>query len=121
MRPSAVARPRARYNSHMIHEYFRGQAVGFFQFLREQGVMGLALGFILGTGVSKVVMSFSNDIINPVIAIFLGSEGRLETFAIGSLKIGNFLANVVDFAIIAAVVYLIFKMLGLDKLDMKKL
>src|SRR3989338_9422323 len=90
MRPSAVARPRARYNSHMIHEYFRGQAVGFFQFLREQGVMGLALGFILGTGVSKVVMSFSNDIINPVIAIFLGSEGRLETFAIGSLEIRNF-------------------------------
>src|SRR3990167_2796000 len=107
MRPSAVARPRARYNSHMIHEYFRGQAVGFFQFMREQGVMGLALGFILGTGVSKVVMSFSADIINPLIALFLGSPDRLETFAIGSVKIGSFLANIVDFIIIACVVYLL--------------
>src|SRR3989338_11369595 len=105
----------------MIHEYFRGRAVGFFQFLREQGVMGLALGFILGTGVSKVVMSFSADIINPLIALVFGSSGSLQSLAIGSVKIGSFIANVVDFIIIAAAVYLLFKMLRLDKLDVKKL
>lgn len=54
----------------MIRQYLHGQAIGFFQFIREQGVMGLALGFILGTAVSKVVISFSNDIINPIIAFF---------------------------------------------------
>src|SRR3989338_9241233 len=103
-----------RHNSHMIQEYFRGQAVGFFQFMREQGVMGLALGFILGTGVSKVVMSFSNDIINPIIALFLGSAGSLESFAVGSVRVGSFIGNVVDFVIIAAVVYLLFKLLCLS-------
>ncbi len=105
----------------MIRGYFKGQAVGFVQFMREQGVMGLALGFILGTSVSKVVTSFSSDIINPVLAIVLGSTDRIETFAIGSIHIGNFISNVMDFVIIAAVVYLLFKMLGLDKLDVKKL
>ena len=105
----------------MIRQYLHGQAIGFFQFIREQGVMGLALGFILGTGVSKVVISFSNDIINPIIALFLGSGGGLEQFVVGQVKIGSFIANVVDFVIIAGVVYLIFKMLGLDKLDIKKL
>lgn len=105
----------------MIREYFRGQAVGFFQFIREQGVMGLALGFILGTAVSKVVTSFSADVINPLIALVLGSSDTLETFALGSIKLGSFISNVVDFLIIATVVYLLFKMLGLDKLDIKKL
>ncbi len=104
-----------------MREYFKGQAVGFVQFMREQGVMGLALGFILGTSVSKVVASFSTDIINPVIAFVLGSTDRLESLAFGSVRIGNFLSNVMDFVIIAGVVYLLFKMLSLDKLDIKKL
>ncbi|MEK7133658.1 MAG: MscL family protein [Patescibacteria group bacterium] len=105
----------------MIQEYFKGQAVGFLQFMREQGVMGLALGFILGTSVSKVVTSFSADIINPVLAIVLGSTDRIEALAIGSVRIGNFISNIIDFTIIAGVVYLLFKVLSLDKLDIKKL
>ena len=104
----------------MVHEYFRGQAVGFLQFLREQGVMGLALGFILGTSVAKVVTSFSTDIINPALAYILGSTDRLESVSIGTIMIGSFLSNVIDFLIIAGVVYLIFKILGLDKLDLRK-
>ncbi len=105
----------------MVHEYFRGHAVGFFQFIREQGVMGLALGFILGTAVSKIVISFTTDIVNPLLAVVLGSSDSIDTFTLGPVMIGSFIANIVDFLIIAAVVYLIFKLLGLDKLDIKKL
>ena len=39
---------------------------GFLEFVREQGVVGLATGFILGGAVSKVVTSLVTDIINPV-------------------------------------------------------
>lgn len=105
----------------MMHAYFKEHATGFFQFIREQGVMGLALGFILGTSVSKVVASFTSDIINPILAYLLGSTDSLEKFTVGSIHVGSFLSNVVDFIIIAAVVYLLFKMLRLDKLDIKKL
>lgn len=104
----------------MIRTYFREQTTGFFQFIREQGVMGLALGFILGGSVSKVVSSFSNDIINPVLALLLGSAEGIETFAIGPVLIGSFISNIIDFLFIATAVYMLFKLLGLDKLDIKK-
>jgi len=39
---------------------------GFIDFVREQGVVGLAVGFILGGAVSKVVSSLVKDIINSL-------------------------------------------------------
>ena len=38
---------------------------GFLEFIRERGVLGLAIGFILGGSVTKVVSAFLADILNP--------------------------------------------------------
>lgn len=97
---------------------------GFIEFIRKQGVMGLAVGFILGGAVSKVVASLVTDIINPVLGVALGSVGGLKeaSLKIGSTKIlwGNFLSATVDFLVIALVVYFGVKLLRLDKLDKKE-
>lgn len=97
---------------------------GFIDFIREQGVMGLAIGFILGGAVSKVVSALVTDIINPLIGAMLGSsEGLKEaSIKIGEQQIlwGDFISVTIDFIIIAAVVYFGFKALGLNKLDKKK-
>ena len=97
---------------------------GFVKFIRQQGVMGLAVGFILGASVKTVVDSLVRDIINPLVGIALGTAGNLSdyVFVVGSaeLRWGNFLAVLVDFAVIAAVVYFGVKWLKLDKLDKKK-
>jgi large conductance mechanosensitive channel len=97
---------------------------GFINFIREQGVVGLAVGFILGGAISKMVASFVNDLINPILGIVLGSVGGLEEsyFEIAGNKIlwGKFLGNVIDFTVIAAVVYFGVKLLKLEKLDRKK-
>ncbi|MBU1110177.1 MscL family protein [Patescibacteria group bacterium] len=97
---------------------------GFLSFIREQGVVGLAVGFILGGTVSKVVSSLVKDIINPLLSIFLGTKEGLvnASINIGSAKImwGSFTNTLIDFAVIAAVVYFGVKGLGLDKLDKKK-
>lgn len=97
---------------------------GFMEFVREQGVVGLAVGFILGGAVSKVVSSLVSDIINPVIGIILGSAGDLSEsyIPIGKAQImwGNFINVIIDFVIIALVVYFGVKKLGLDKLDKAK-
>ncbi|OGC68791.1 hypothetical protein A2415_05460 [candidate division WWE3 bacterium RIFOXYC1_FULL_39_7] len=97
---------------------------GFIEFIREQGVMGLAVGFILGGAVSKVVSALVTDIINPFVGLALGAVGNLKEahWAVGSAKIlwGDFVSVTVDFIIIAAVVYFGVKGLGLDKLDKKK-
>lgn len=97
---------------------------GFINFIREQGVVGLAVGFILGGAVSKVVSSLVEDIINPILGIVLGAAGGLETavLSIGTVQIkwGSFISVIIDFAVIAFVVYYGVRFLGLDKLDKKK-
>ena len=84
----------------------------------------MAVGFILGGAVSKVVSALVADIISPVLGIALGSATGLKeaSLAVGSVKImyGDFLSVFIDFVVIALVVYGGVKGLGLDKLDKKK-
>lgn len=97
---------------------------GFLNFVREQGVVGLAVGFLLGGAVSKVVASLVNDIINPLVGLMLSRVGDLQALMISvygqDLMIGNFISVLIDFSIIAAVVYFGVKGLKLDKVDRKK-
>jgi large conductance mechanosensitive channel len=97
---------------------------GFIEFIKTQGVVGLAVGFILGGAVSKVVSALVEDIINPIIGVILGSATGLENavFRAGAMRIswGHFLSIIIDFLIIALVVYYGFKALKLDKVDKKQ-
>lgn len=97
---------------------------GFINFIREQGVVGLAVGFILGGAVSKLVAAFVSDLINPLLGIILGMAGNLKeaVLMVGPIKIlwGDFIASLIDFLVIAAVVYFGFKIIKLAKLDKKK-
>jgi large conductance mechanosensitive channel len=97
---------------------------GFFDFIREQGVVGLAAGFILGGAVSKVVSALVTDIINPILGIVLGAVGGIKNASIniGSAVIlyGDLISVIVDFIVIALVVYFGVRIIGLDKLDKKK-
>ncbi|MFA5095184.1 MAG: MscL family protein [Candidatus Paceibacterota bacterium] len=97
---------------------------GFIDFIREQGVVGLAIGFILGGAVSKVVSALVTDIINPILSIIIGVTGELKTasFGMGSVQIlyGDLISVVIDFLIVAFVVYFGFKILRIEKLDKPK-
>ena len=97
---------------------------GFMDFIREQGVVGLAVGFILGGAVSKLVAALVEDIINPIIGIVLGAAGDMASYTLSvgpiNLKWGHFVSVMIDFLVIALVVYYGVKMLGLEKLDKKK-
>lgn len=98
----------------------QGGLAGFMSFIREQGVVGLAVGFILGGAVSKLVTALVNDLVNPLLGYVLGSTEGLKAMTLGPILLGDFVAVLIDFVIIAAVVYFIVKGLGLDKLDQKK-
>jgi large conductance mechanosensitive channel len=89
----------------------------FFDFLKTFGIIGLALAFVIGQASSKLVTAFVEDIINPLIGLFLPS-GSLEQLSakitgvsgsISEFKYGDFIANIIDFIIIALVVYLAYK------------
>ena len=95
---------------------------GFMEFIRKQGVVGLAIGFIIGVATAAVVTSLVNDLINPIIGAIIG-QGSLDTltFTIGDavFNYGHFIGVLINFAIILAVVYFGFKALRLEKLDKK--
>ncbi|MFA6354531.1 MAG: MscL family protein [Candidatus Paceibacterota bacterium] len=97
---------------------------GFINFVREQGVVGLAAGFILGGAISKVVSALVSDLIDPLLGVILGAAGGFKTASlrIGSTEIlyGDLISVAIDFIVIALVVYFGVKLLGLDKLDKKK-
>ena len=96
----------------------------FIEFVRTQGVVGLAVGFILGGAVSKVVSSLVADVVNPILGPVLGAAGDLKSavVSLGPVTIawGSFVAVLIDFVVIAAVVYFVVKGLKLDRLDAKK-
>jgi large conductance mechanosensitive channel len=97
---------------------------GLIEFIRSQGVIGLAIGVVMGTSITKLVTALVTDIINPVIGLLLGKIGDLSKvyIPIGSAKIliGDFISSLIDFLIIAFVVYLAAKILRLDNFSKKK-
>ncbi len=96
---------------------------GFITFIREKGIVGLAVGFLMGGAISKLVTAFVEDIVNPLIGLLTSKVGDLSqaSFSIGtaSVKWGGFLSSLIDFTVIAAVIYFGFRWLGLEKLDKK--
>lgn len=97
---------------------------GFVDFVREQGVVGLAIGFILGGSVTVLVKSLVDDIINPAIGLVLGRAKDFSQYSVNigdaSIRWGNFVNNFINFLIVAVVVYSGFKFLRLDRLAKKK-
>ena len=102
------------------------QVAGFMTFVREQGVVGLAVGLILGGAVSKFVTAIITDVVNPIIGIALGGTQGLADlkFVIpgtqAAIKWGHLISASLDFVVIAAVVYYVVHGLGLDRADKKK-
>lgn len=93
---------------------------GFVKFIKTQGIVGLAVGFILGSEVSKVAAAFVNDLVSPVLSLLLVTTGNLNEayIKIGSAYVmwGHFLNIIINFLIIAFIIYImyvIFKRFGL--------
>ncbi|HJS65525.1 MAG TPA: MscL family protein [Nitrososphaeraceae archaeon] len=96
----------------------------FFDFLKTFGIIGLAIAFVIGLASSKLVTAFVEDIINPLVGLFLPS-GSLETLSanvtsvsgtVSEFKYGDLIANFIDFLIIALVVFVVYKFLSRYKI-----
>lgn len=86
----------------------------FKAFLLKNNVMSLAVAFIMGAAVGKVVSALVADLIMPVLGIFApGGEWRQLAFQIGGAKflVGDFLGSVLDFMVVALVVFLMARSL----------
>jgi len=86
----------------------------FQAFLSKYGVIGLAIAVIIGGAAGKLVSSLVSDILMPVVTFFIpGGAWREATLTLGPIvmMIGSFIGNVIDFLIIAIVVFMIMKQL----------
>jgi len=87
----------------------------FMDFIGKAGVLGLAVGFIMGTYIGKVVSALVQDIIMPVPgALISGGDWRKAIFTVPvgqgmNFAVGDFVGVIVDFVIVACVVFLIAK------------
>ena len=92
---------------------------GFIEFIKTQGVVGLAVGFIFSTQISQLVNAIVNDLINPLLGLFIGAEGNLDKayFVIGKSQFmwGNLVNTLINFLIIAFLLYFLIRVLRLDK------
>lgn len=101
---------------------------GFTDFVREQGVVGLAIGFILGAQIKSLVDQLVSSFINPLLGMLLPGAGNLADKAFhvsfrtkeADFTYGAFLFQVISFIIVAGIVYFAVRKLKLDKLDKKK-
>jgi large conductance mechanosensitive channel len=93
----------------------KGFRAEFKDFLGKAGVLGLAVGFIMGLYIGKVVSALVSDIIMPIPGAFVpGGDWRKAVVIIPvgngiNFAIGDFLGVIVDFLIVAVVVFLIAK------------
>ncbi len=90
----------------------------FMEFLHKFGVIGLAVAFVIGAAVGKLVTALVNDIIMPIIAVLIpGGDWRKAVLDVGPIKfqIGDFAGNLIDFLIVALVIFLIVKYIVKEK------
>jgi large conductance mechanosensitive channel len=80
----------------------------FKNFALRGNVLDLAIGVIIGGAFGKIVGSLVGDIIMPVIGLFMGGINFAE-MAYGVVKYGAFIQAVIDFIVIAFVIFLIIK------------
>jgi large conductance mechanosensitive channel len=81
----------------------------FKEFAIKGNVMDLAIGVIIGGAFGKIVTSLVTNVITPIIATFTGDPEKFNDVKLGPIKIGLFMQSVLDFIIIAFVLFLIVK------------
>lgn len=93
----------------------KGMVAEFKEFIGKAGVLGLAIGFIMGTVIGRVVSALVQDIIMPIPGAFVpGGDWKkaIVSIPVGNgmnFGVGDFVGVIIDFIIIAFVVFLIAK------------
>jgi large conductance mechanosensitive channel len=91
----------------------------FRTFIAKGNVLDLAVGVVIGAAFGKITTSLVEDIINPILGLIIGGvdftqlkivlKEAVDKSPEVSIKYGNFLQTLIQFIIIAWVIFLIVK------------
>ena len=87
----------------------------FKKFIMKGNIIDMAVGVIVGGAFSKIVTSLVNDILTPIVGIFLGGHDFTNLkVTVGEAEIlyGNFIQAAIDFFIIAICIYVVIKIIN---------
>jgi large conductance mechanosensitive channel len=96
----------------------KGLLAEFKDFIGKAGVLGLAIGFIMGTYIGKVVSALVQDLIMPIPgAMIPGGDWRKAVISLPvgagmNFAVGDFVGVIVDFLMVTGVIFLIAKYAG---------
>lgn len=118
---AAIARAEAR-------ELATKQVNGFTDFLREQNVISIGIGLVLGIQIKAVVDTIMASFVNPITELLLPGQEKLssQTFTLSldgkavHVGWGAIVYSLFTFVLVAAIIYGGYRLLKLDKLAKKK-
>ena len=86
---------------------------GFREFLLKQNAIALAIGVIIGAAMGRVVSGLVDDVLMPILGVVMpGGEWRNAQVVLSganAIKYGDLIGRLLDFVIVAAVVYALAK------------
>ncbi|HEY6064405.1 MAG TPA: large conductance mechanosensitive channel protein MscL [Chitinophagaceae bacterium] len=95
-----------------------GMLKEFKEFAMKGNIVDLAIAVIIGGAFGKIVTALTESIIMPIIAMVIGKGGISDvSFTVGKtvFPVGLFLQSVIDFILIALVLFLIIKAINATK------
>ena len=90
----------------------------FKDFAMKGNVVDLAIGVIIGGAFGKIVSSFIDDVITPLVlkpALDAANLSSIADLKWGAVKYGSFLSNIISFIIVAIVLFMIIKAMNAAK------
>ncbi|HEX5797441.1 MAG TPA: MscL family protein [Candidatus Saccharimonadales bacterium] len=124
---AALAKAKAKAKAKKVNVKAKSQVDDFAGFIRRQGVVGLAIGLVLGVQVKALVDQIVASFINPILGLILPGRGNLseKTFALtfgdkeAVFAYGAFISVLISFTAVILIVYFGVKALKLEKLTNK--
>jgi len=87
----------------------------FKAFIARGNLVDLAVGVIIGAAFTSIVTSLTKNLINPLIGLFIGKidlSGLVFTVGSAHFRYGLFIDSIINFLIIALVVFLMVKLIN---------
>ncbi len=95
----------------------------FVQFLKNYGVIGLAIAVIIGGKLNELVSSFVNDLMMPLIfqpALRAANVDDIKKLSYNGILYGKVLGSFIDFMIVAVIIFLFAKLILKEETVAKK-
>jgi len=134
-KPASKTKTRTKKTTAAVKNAAKGSAQhvtshvsGFTDFIRGQGIIGLAVGLAIGTAAGDTVRKIVEGFINPIVQFITGTGDKLGTSTwhvelfgrTADFAWGAALSSLITLLATALVVYWLVNIFRLDKLDKKK-